>query len=47
MSILKHVLAAGAYYVRSGVRDFDAWSQLMIDECGPAMKPFLEDIMEW
>ena len=47
MSILKHVLATGAYYVRSEVRDFDAWSQLMIDDCGPAIKPFLEVIMEW
>ncbi len=47
MGILKEMVAIGAYYVESGVSDFDSWSKLMIDDLGPNVRPCLKDIMEW
>lgn len=47
MGILKEMAARGAYYIGNGTDDFDSWSQLMINELGPNVKPFLKEIRQW
>ncbi len=46
MGKLKHMLLAGASLLDQGITDFEPWSQRMIQEFGPEIEPYLEDIME-
>lgn len=47
MGTLKQIAARGAYFITIGARDPDVWSQLMIHDLGPNVKPFLNDIRQW
>jgi hypothetical protein len=46
MGKFDHYVGTGMQLYKNGARDFDTWSDLMIDEVGPAVKPFLFDIMK-
>jgi len=47
MSVLKEIAAWGADHIETGNNDFDSWSQVMINEVGPNVKPFLREIRQW
>lgn len=44
MGRLKHIVLAGASLLDQGYTDFESWSQRMIQDFGPEIKPYLEDI---
>lgn len=44
MGRLKHIVLAGAGLLDQGITDFESWSERMIQEFGPEIKPHLEDI---
>lgn len=46
MGKFDHFVEIGVQLYKSGARDFDSWSKLLICEAGPAVKPFLSDIMK-
>jgi CheY-like chemotaxis protein len=46
MGRLKHLVLVGANLLSRGYTDFDSWSDKMIQEFGPAIEPYLKDIME-
>lgn len=45
MGRLKHLVLVGANLLAQGYTDFDSWSEKMIQEFGPVIEPYLEDIM--
>jgi len=47
VGILKQIAARGAYFIEIGASDPDSWSQLMIHDVGPNVRPFLNDIRQW
>lgn len=46
MAGFKHLLCTGVCCLEKGVRDFDSWSQLMIDDLGPAVRPYLKYLLQ-
>ena len=46
MGRLKHLVLVGANLLAQGYTDFDSWSEKMIQEFGPAVEPYLGDILE-
>jgi CheY-like chemotaxis protein len=44
MGRLKDIVLAGASLLDQGIRDFEPWSQRMIQDFGPEIEPYLEDI---
>ena len=44
MGRLKNLVLAGASLLDQGVTDFETWSQRMIQDFGPEIEPYLEDI---
>ena len=44
MGRLKNLVLAGARLLDQGVVDFEPWSQKMIQDFGPEIEPYLEDI---
>jgi hypothetical protein len=47
MSAIKHILAQGMYQTSIGVRDYAEWSQMLVDEFGPEIKPSIRHIRKW
>jgi len=47
MGILKEIVARGAYFIEIGASDFDVWSQLMVNDIGHNVKPFLNEVRQW
>ena len=47
MSVIKYMLAQGMHYTSIGARDYARWSQMMIDEFGPGIKPSIRHIRKW
>lgn len=47
MGIFKYLVTVGTHYIEHGTMDFEPWSERMLDTFGPAIKPFLKDIMKW
>jgi hypothetical protein len=47
MGALKQIAARGAYFIEIGANDLDVWSQLMINDLGRNMKPFLHELRQW
>lgn len=45
MGRLKHLVLVGANLLAQGYTEFDSWSEKMIQEFGPGIEPYLEDIM--
>jgi len=46
MGRLKHLLLAGVSLLDQGITDYAAWSQRMIQDFGPEVKPYLKDILD-
>lgn len=47
MGILKEMAILGAYYIETGMSDSGQWSDIMIDEFGPNVRPFLHQVRQW
>ena len=47
MGAMKEIAARGAYFIEIGVSDLDVWSQLMINDLGNNVKPFLNEVRQW
>lgn len=47
MGIFKYLVTVGTHYIEHGIRDFEPWSERMLDTFGPTIRPFLRDIMKW
>jgi CheY-like chemotaxis protein len=45
MGRLKKLILTGANFLAQGYTDFDSWAARMIQEFGPVVEPFLEEIM--
>ncbi len=45
MAVFKDLLIRGSYYAELGVTDPEAWTEMMIDECGNEIKPHLDYVM--
>lgn len=45
MGRLKDLILTGTSLLARGYTDFDAWSAKMVEEFGPAVEPYLEEIM--
>jgi CheY-like chemotaxis protein len=46
MGRLKHLVLVGANLLAQGYTDYDSWSEKMIQEFGPGIEPYLEDVFE-
>jgi hypothetical protein len=44
--MIKDAIIVGAYHLESGIRDFKAWSELMIKQHGDAIKEHLQEIWD-
>jgi hypothetical protein len=45
MGKLKHIVLVGASFVDEGITEFNPWSTRMIQQFGPDIEPYLDDIM--
>jgi len=45
MGRLKNLILTGANLLAQGYTDFDSWAARMVQEFGPVVEPFLEEIM--
>lgn len=44
MGKLKHIVLAAASLIDQGIKDYESWSHKMIEDFGPEIEPYLEDI---
>jgi len=47
MARFKRLVLAGAFHLRDGAQDYESWTERMISEFGPTIKPFLKDVYKW
>jgi CheY-like chemotaxis protein len=47
MGVFKRLVLTGVHHLKNGATDYEEWSRRMLLDFGPAIKPFLRDIMKW